>query len=184
MRLFHLFILCFLCFCLSCSLSGLCSRVLVCFCCLFFLIFFLFFFSVRSCALFSTPPRPPVSSVRFLFVLGWPVCPLLLSRVRLLVFSLGSLSVSACLFVSWSVLFSAVGARFRPWTSFSFYLPLLLASFLLSSLFFLSILSFPFSSLFFSILSSFFSLFSFFRSFLPIFSLLGPLLRPCFFFTP
>ena len=149
----------------------------------FFNFFSVFFFCPLLRALFY-PPRPPVSSVRFLFVLGWPVCPLLLSRVRLLVFSLGSLSVSACLFVSWSVLFSAVGARFRPWTSFSFYLPLLLASFLLSSLFFLSILSFPFSSLFFSILSSFFSLFSFFRSFLPIFSLLGPLLRPCFFFTP
>ena len=176
MRLFHLFILCFLCFCLSCSLSGLCSRVLVCFCCLFFLIFFLFFFSVRSCALFSTPPaRPSLLSVSYLSLVGpsvlfcchvsaywfslWVLC--LCRHVCLSLgpfcflplvqgFGLGHLSLS--IFPSCSLLFFSL-------LFFSFLFSLFLSlhfSFLFSLLSFLFSLSFALSSLFFpfSVLSS------------------------------
>ena len=69
-----------------------------------------------------------------------------------------TLSVRSCLFVSWSVFFSAVDAMFRPWTSFSFYLSLFIFSFFLSSS---SFFLFPQSG--FSFLFSFFSSFFSFR---------------------
>ena len=148
----------------------------------FFFNFFSVFFSVRSCALFSTPPaRPSLLSVSYLSLVGPSV--LFCCHVSAYWFSLWVLCLCrhVCLSLGPFCFLPLVQGFGLGHLSLSIFPSCSLLSSLFS--FFLSILSFPFSSLFFSILSSFFSLFSFFRSFLPIFPF-SVLSSDLFFFTP